>query len=125
MQLENPAKIASDIFPLFANFPIISRKNRYYYELILQDTSSCIFAHKFRGNEEAHQISYPDSTCIAYSKIIIYNVISMQEYKNPNTTRRFSNVNLPYGTPCEYWDYMKAWNKVLLYQNNESTFLVC
>lgn len=101
---------------------MVSRKTRYYYELILQDTNSCIFTHKFPGDSKAHQIQYPNEfkSCIVYSKMIIFNVISMKEYGNPNIVRRLSNVIPPHGIPYEYnyWDYIDAWDRVLLFQNS-------
>lgn len=53
--------------------------------------------------------------------MIIINVITMQEYGDPNSIRRLSaNLHPPPGIPYEYnyWDYLEAWNKVLLYQNS-------
>lgn len=40
--------------------------------------------------------------------MIIVNVLSMQEYGNPNVVRRLSNVYPPPGKPYEYsyWDYI-------------------
>lgn len=121
LQQEDPNTIASQVLP-FANYRIVSRKPRYYYELILHDTDSYIFTHKFSRNLEAHQTVYPNrfETCIVYSKIIIYNVLSIKEYSNPNITRRISNIIPPHGIlyKYNYWDYMEAFDRVLLYKNN-------
>lgn len=71
-----------------------------YYELIFQDAGSCIFSHKFRRNDRSHhQISYNFETyesCISYSKVIITKVISLEEYRNPNGTKRIMNTMLPH-----------------------------
>lgn len=78
--------------------------------MILQDTDSCLFSHKLSGFSEAlpHQIQYPDTleTCLAYGKMIIIKVLSMQKNGNPNAVRRLSKLHPPPGIPYEYnyWD---------------------
>lgn len=51
--------------------------------------------------------------------MIIYRLMNINEYGDPKSMRRLSNVVLP-GIPYEYnyWDYIDAWDRVLLYQNN-------
>lgn len=72
LQQEDPNLMASQILLQFAHYPVQSMKNRYYFELLLQN-NFCEITHKFRGNLEAHQTLYPSQfeTPIIYSKIII------------------------------------------------------
>lgn len=47
-----------DITLIYLFFRLFS-KNRYHYELILQDTISCVCSHNFLGdNRNHHQIPY-------------------------------------------------------------------
>lgn len=103
---KDPISHALSYLPSYSYFPATSRKTRYYYELMLYDTSSCAFIHKFRGdNLSYHQIPYHYETfesCIAYSKAIIMKILSYDDYSNPNATRKLSNVVPPPGIPYEY-----------------------
>lgn len=40
--------------PHLTHFPITFRKNRYYNELILQDTGTCVLTHKFHGENRMY-----------------------------------------------------------------------
>lgn len=51
---KDPISYALSYLPSFSNFPIISRKIRYYYEFILEETGSCAFSHKFHGDDWSH-----------------------------------------------------------------------
>lgn len=120
IQKENPISCALHYLPFLFHFSVISRKTRYYCELIIQDTGSYTFSHRFCGDSH-HQIPYNFElykSCIAYSKAIITKIISYEEYGNPKATRRISSV-VPQGIPYEYnyWDYITACSKVFLYQN--------
>lgn len=113
LHVGDPAQIASTILPSFAHFFVQSRKTRYYQELILQDTDSCLPSHNLSSFSEALPRQYPDTleTCLAYSKMIVTKVLNIQEYGNPNTIRRLSKIHLPSRIPYEYnyWDYLDAW----------------
>lgn len=106
LQKEDPTSLNSNLLPSLSHFLITSRKTIYYYELILEDTCSCSFTHKFQGEDRSHhQIPYhfeTFETYIAYSKAIITKIITYEEYGNPNATRCLSNVISSHGIPCEY-----------------------
>lgn len=94
LRIEYQDTIASKLLPSFSHFPIPSKKACYYYELILQDTGSCIFTHKFHGEGRSylHYQTELFQASIAHSKAIIIKVISFAEYGDPNAIRRLSNV---------------------------------
>lgn len=53
--------------------------------------------------------------------MIIINLMTMQDYGDPNSVRRLSaNLHPPPGIPYKYnyWDYLEARNRILLYQNS-------
>lgn len=55
--------------------------------------------------------------------MIISKVVSLHEYGHPNTICTFSNTKPPPGlfpSNYNYWDYIEAFDKVLLYENPTS-----
>lgn len=96
LQKEDPTSPTSIYLPSLLHFSVTSRKTTYYYELILEDTGSCFFNHKFREDDRSHhQILYHFKTfesCIAYSKAIITKIITHEEYGNPNATHHLSFI---------------------------------
>ena len=83
------------------------RRTQKYYELILVDTQSASITHTF---DKYH----PDQ--ILYSKCIIRNVITTQEWKNPFEERKFSITFTP--QTYNYNDYKNAWYRAFLLQPN-------
>ncbi|KAM7525910.1 hypothetical protein LguiA_015812 [Lonicera macranthoides] len=110
----NPGTIAQRYFENNMDFPLISGKTRKYYEAILKDTDSVVFTHMNRNVGSLN----PE---IAFSKAFIKGVINIEEWGlNPNKeqalqTRYSDDRNAP--RYYNYWDYIDAWKKAFLYQN--------
>ncbi|KAM7459712.1 hypothetical protein LguiA_036706 [Lonicera macranthoides] len=110
----NPGTIAQRYFENNMDFPLISGKTREYYEAILKDTDSVVFTHMNRNVGSFN----PE---IAFSKAFIKGVISIEEWGlNPNKaqalqTHYSDDRNAP--RFYNYWDYIDAWKKAFLYQN--------
>ena len=80
------------------------RKSQKYYELILVDSNSVSLTHTM-DKYNPHQI--------LYSKCIIRNIITSQEWKNPFEERKFSIVFTP--QTYNYNDYKTAWYLSLIH----------
>jgi len=83
------------------------RMTQKFYELILVDTHSLSITHGFDKYHPAQ---------ILYSKCIIRDVTTAQEWKNPFEERKFS---IPYSPQTyNYNDYKNAWYGAFLLQPN-------
>lgn len=56
----DPCVVASNYFPLYSHFHVISGKTRYFYELVLQDMLSCQITHNYSGNTHNNAMRYPE-----------------------------------------------------------------
>ena len=83
------------------------RKSQKFYELILVDTQSVSITHTFDKHHPKQ---------ILYSKCIIRDVITAQQWKDPFEERRFSISYNP--QTYNYNDYKNAWYRVFLLQPN-------
>lgn len=127
----DPNQVASHYCPAYSYFPVTSGKTRYFYELLLQDMLSCQIIHRYAGENLKRELRYPEEyeTMVSYSKIIIYKVVTLEEYGHPNLIKKFFNTQPPPGLfPPEYnyWDYIDAFDKVLFYKkpvNQHSWFM--
>lgn len=83
-------------------------KPRIFYETLILETKSVNIVHRHRG-ENANTISF--------SKIQILNVISLEEWgPSPERAKRFIHPEIrPYS--YNFWNYKKAWEYVLCFQN--------
>ncbi|KAM7488844.1 hypothetical protein LguiB_026328 [Lonicera macranthoides] len=110
----NPGTIAQRYFENKLEFPLISGKTREYYETILKDTESVVFTHMNRNVGSFN----PE---IAFSKAFIKGVISIEEWGlNPNKEQMLRtnySDNRTDPRTYNYWDYIDAWKKAFLYQN--------
>lgn len=82
---------------------------------------SCQITHSYSGTHDG-AFCYPEiyEAHVSYSKIIIYNIVSMETYGHPNVFCKFTNIIPPPGLfPSEYnyWDYIDAFEKVFWYRN--------
>ena len=82
-----------------------SQKTQHFYELILVDTHSIDISHTFDKMNPGH---------ILFSKCIIRQVLSTQQWKDPFEEKKFS---IPY-TPqtFDYNDYRMAWFRAFLHR---------
>lgn len=89
------------------NLPPLN-KPRLFYETLLIETKSVNIVHRHRGE---------NTNTIAFSKIQILNVISLEEWgPSPERAKRFIHPEIrPYS--YNFWDYKKAWEYVLCFQN--------
>jgi len=83
------------------------RKSYKFYELILVDSNSVSLAHTM-GTYNPQKI--------LYSKCIIRDVITAQEWKNRFEERKFSIVLTP--QTYNYNDYKNAWYRAFVLQPN-------
>jgi len=83
------------------------RKSQKFYELILVDTQSVTITHTFGKYHPAQ---------ILYSKCIIRDVFTAQQWKNPFEERKFS-ITFDRRT-YNYNDYKNAWYQAFLVQPN-------
>jgi len=83
------------------------RKSQKFYELILVDSNLVSLTHT---------IDKYNPQQILYSKCIIRDVITAQEWKNPFEKRKFSIVFTP--QTYTYIDYKNAWYRAFLMQPN-------
>jgi len=83
------------------------RKSQKFYELILVDSNSVSLTHTMDKYNPQQ---------ILYSKCIIRNVITAQEWKNPFEERKFSISYTP--QTYNYNDYKTAWYRAFLLQPN-------
>ena len=103
-------KIMGKYFPkdcyLIPEYP---GKDQNYYEAILCETQSALIFHTKNGEE------------LGFTKLLIQKIIHLEDWD------RTSNpyvVKTLYSATClnkkyNYWDYQKAWEKVLLVQNHQ------
>jgi len=82
-----------------------SQKSQHFYKLILVDTRSIDISHTFDKMNPGH---------ILFSKCIIRQVLSTQQWKDPLEEKKFS---IPY-TPqtLDYNDYRMAWFRAFLHR---------
>lgn len=106
----NIIKIMGKYFPQHQYFiPEYPGKDQNYYETILCETRSAQIFHTRNGDE------------LGFTKLLIQKIISIDDWdksSNPYVARTI------YSTSCEnkrynYWDYQKAWERVLLVQNSQ------
>jgi len=83
------------------------RKSQKFYELILVDSNSISLTHTM-DKYNPHQV--------LYSKYIIRNVITAQEWTKPFEERKFSITFTP--QTYNYNDYKMAWYRTFLLQPN-------
>lgn len=84
-------------------------KDQNYYEAILCETQSALIFHTKNGEE------------LGYTKLLIQKVIHLEDWdktSNPYVAKTL------YSATClnkkyNYWDYQKAWERVLLVQNRQ------
>ena len=81
-----------------------SQKTQQFYELILVDTHSADISHTHDKSNSNH---------ILFSKCIIRQVLSAQQWKNPFEERLFSVPFAP--QTYDYNDYRMAWFRAFLY----------
>ena len=90
------------------------RKSQKFYDLILVDSQSVSITHTF----DKH---HPNQ--ILYSKCIIRDVLTAQQWKDPFEERKFSICYNP--QTYNYNDYKNAWYRAFLLQPNiHSWFLI-
>ncbi|VVA24608.1 PREDICTED: poly, partial [Prunus dulcis] len=79
-------------------------KPRIFYETLLIETKSVNIVHLHRAE---------NTNRVAFSKIQILNVISLEKWgPSPKRARRFIHLEIrPYS--YNFWDYKKAWEYVL------------
>lgn len=88
-------------------YPVESYKNRYFYESILSSNGCDI--HHFTGH---------DAEIYNFSKIFIKKVIKIEEWGiTPLKTKTL--VNGEKRIDYNYWDYIQAFNKAFLYENDK------
>nr|ABA98697.1 expressed protein [Oryza sativa Japonica Group] len=106
----NIIKIMGKYFPQHQYFiPEYPGKDQNYYETILCETRSAQIFHTRNGDE------------LGFTKLLIQKIISIDDWdksSNPYVARTI------YSTSCankryNYWDYQKAWERVLLVQNSQ------
>lgn len=84
-------------------------KDQNYYEAILCETQSASIFHKYNGNE------------LGFTKLLIQKVIHLEEWdksSNPYVVKTLYSTTVS-NKKYNYWDYQKAWEKVLLVQNHQ------
>jgi hypothetical protein len=82
-------------------------KDQNYYEAILCETQSVQIFHNKNGDE------------LGFTKMLIQKVIHLEEWDRSSNPYMVKTL---YSATClnkkyNYWDYQKAWEKVLLVQN--------
>jgi len=82
-------------------------KDQNYYETILYETQSAQIFHNKNGEE------------LGFTKLLIQKVIHMEEWDRSSNPYVAKTI---YSATClnkkyNYWDYQKAWERVLLIQN--------
>ena len=83
-------------------------KTQTFYEFILVDTDSILVIHMPCSQ---------DSNRVGYSKVVIKQILTPSQWKaQPWITRNFSELFEPQF--YNYYDYMGAWDRFLLLQNN-------
>ena len=82
-----------------------SLKTQQFYELILVDTQSVNITHTYDKHNTNH---------ILFSKCIIKQVLSANQWKNPFEERMISIPFVP--QMYDYNDYTTAWFRAFLYQ---------
>lgn len=93
-----------------ASYALGTYKTRYFYESILLNTESCEISHFSGIQKEVYN----------FSKIYIKKIISSEEWGiAPLREREFYYSNNRNPIKFNYWDYVEAFNKVLLYENDK------
>ncbi|KAG5610522.1 hypothetical protein H5410_021803 [Solanum commersonii] len=93
-------------------YPGESYKPRSYYEEILISLESAEFQHFSSMSHNPHDKSYN------FSKIIIKQIISVEDGGMSTMKERQVNLNNT-RMSFTYWDYIKAFDKVLYYNNDK------
>lgn len=86
--------------------PVHGNKTREYFERILVDTGSITVQHMEKPNKE-----------FAFSKLIIKRILPASNWGLPLfQSRKLENFQgIPY---YNYYDYVKAWDNIFLYENS-------
>lgn len=103
-------QIPSKIFLSNMHFsPKLSSLTVKFYEAILEQSNSALITHTEKDSE------------IAFSKLKILHILSPQEWQNNWSTTRMVQSPNKKQWPYNYWDYMNAWEFVLLRQNSKQS----
>lgn len=88
--------------------PVFGKKTREYFESILKETGSAEIFHADKANNE-----------FAYSKLIIKRILSFSNWGIPLTQGRQLNTYQAVPNMYNFYDYIHAWDNILLYENNQ------
>jgi len=105
---EEPWKIFQRYLVNGLYFPGESYKTRSYYETILMSTGSVEFQH-FSGYNTSENV-------YNFSKMIIKQIISVEDWGISTMKERQISLN-KVSMNFTYWDYIHAFDKVLIYNN--------
>jgi hypothetical protein len=104
--LESPEDLAKAYFPPSWHFaPVHPAKSPAYYRDILRDTESIRIKSTYDKS---------DQTKLIHHSLYIHKIVSQKDWgSHPYTLRNLNNHPVQYS----YHDYIDAWYKILLYQN--------
>ena len=106
--IKDPVKLAAQYFPTGWHFiPLAPYKSLMFYKDILIETES-VFIKPIYAND--------DKSKLLYHSLYIKQVLNLSDWgSHPSDLKSLNNHSNPY---C-YYDYIEAWNKIMLHQNED------
>lgn len=99
-------QIVSKCFPQSTHFiPKHINYSNKFYEAILEQTQSAVITHTVQDKQ------------ISYSKLKILHILSPKDWNSPFFSPKYVTSPTNQQVPYNYWDYMQAWENVILFQN--------